>query len=715
MRLPLIRLRRGSKVPVEKWADAEHRDRPASSFGGYNWAVKCGTEVNGKTLVVLDVDPRNGGEESLNQLTEEFDEFPNTFRVRTGSGGYHYYYLSDRPIGKAKLGDGLDFQGVGSYVVGPGSLHENGEFYQIDWDDPISEIPGWFFEVLQRRSRANGASAAIFDPQEALPKHEREEFAQGSRNDALASMAGALRRQGLSAEALFAALQQVNQEKCKPPLPDKEVRAIARSVARYEPAEESPPPRLEDPTRTPSRRQQSKDLRREFEGAFEMSEGLVRRVADTVLAHSMRPFPHFALASGLAVVSGAVQGAYNAPNLWVPNASGGPLSLYQWLIAPAAAGKEAYRSAVETYLRAIDPRLVCPKIGSFYGLRASLYAFNASVSVIDEMQDDMARLSNPSAGYLSQVLTEMKELTNGPEELAGVVIKDRKYPGIECPRYSVFSVGTTGGFTRHLNETMIGGGLLSRFVVWPPFEVPPRRGGLRLTRPPEDQVESLRQLFSSGITAIAQTQDYEHALRSFHGVQDRRGRRQDAPAHQAQMFPRSTVPITPEGRDVLLRFAARQDEIYRELVSDNLSNDDLSPGSLIDRSAQFAVKAAAIHAIGTARGVLDRGDALFGTRLAEALTYSLSEIVESQAGWTERDREVSRKETRVLNVLKGYREPVVKKAILWKSHIPSRELDPLLIDMASSGLVVIYNSEGEPLDMEGQTKLRRGLRFGLPG
>ncbi len=62
------------------------------------------------------------------------------------------------------------------------------------------------------------------------------EISDGSRNETLASIAGTLRRRGLNAEDIFAALIGLNAQKCNPPLPDAEVAQIAHSVARYEPA-----------------------------------------------------------------------------------------------------------------------------------------------------------------------------------------------------------------------------------------------------------------------------------------------------------------------------------------------------------------------------------------------------------------------------------------------------------------------------------------------
>ncbi|RMF21491.1 MAG: DUF3987 domain-containing protein, partial [Deltaproteobacteria bacterium] len=58
----------------------------------------------------------------------------------------------------------------------------------------------------------------------------------GRRNNTLASLASTMRRRGMPAEAIEAALLQENALRCDPPLPDDEVRRIARSVARYEPS-----------------------------------------------------------------------------------------------------------------------------------------------------------------------------------------------------------------------------------------------------------------------------------------------------------------------------------------------------------------------------------------------------------------------------------------------------------------------------------------------
>lgn len=53
----------------------------------------------------------------------------------------------------------------------------------------------------------------------------------GSRNIHLTQLAGQLRRQGLSAASMLAVLQDINAQRCSPPLSDGEVAKIAQQAA----------------------------------------------------------------------------------------------------------------------------------------------------------------------------------------------------------------------------------------------------------------------------------------------------------------------------------------------------------------------------------------------------------------------------------------------------------------------------------------------------
>ncbi|MEE8551363.1 MAG: primase C-terminal domain-containing protein, partial [Gemmatimonadota bacterium] len=60
---------------------------------------------------------------------------------------------------------------------------------------------------------------------------------EGKRSEKLISIAGTLRNRNLDQDAIEAALQAHNRTHCVPPLPEREVAAIAASAARYRPVE----------------------------------------------------------------------------------------------------------------------------------------------------------------------------------------------------------------------------------------------------------------------------------------------------------------------------------------------------------------------------------------------------------------------------------------------------------------------------------------------
>jgi Bifunctional DNA primase/polymerase, N-terminal/Primase C terminal 1 (PriCT-1) len=218
----------GSKDPKqiavwwEKWPDA-------------NLGILTG---KGSGLVVLDVDGVDG-KASLQALTVAHGNLPKTLCAKTGRRGTdgkrkgcHYYFRA--PAGTVMrnstgaLGKGLDIRADGGYVVAPPSLHPSGLLYEwLNAEQSLADVPLW---MLGKLAEAKPASVA------QLPTAQGQEIAEGGRNAALASLAGSMRRRGMTPEAIEAALLKENDARCKPPLPASEVWEIARSVSRYRPA-----------------------------------------------------------------------------------------------------------------------------------------------------------------------------------------------------------------------------------------------------------------------------------------------------------------------------------------------------------------------------------------------------------------------------------------------------------------------------------------------
>jgi len=141
----------GTKKPVGKdWsgpngANYSISDAPLAGYlaEGHNYGVLCGHAG----ITVPDLDDPNRLEE-LGIL----QRIPETWQVKTGRGGRHVYFDCpelDHQIGlydpelKDEDGEPLhlgEIQSLGQQVVGPGSIHPNGNRYEIINDAPILPI-----------------------------------------------------------------------------------------------------------------------------------------------------------------------------------------------------------------------------------------------------------------------------------------------------------------------------------------------------------------------------------------------------------------------------------------------------------------------------------------------------------------------------------------------------------------------------------------------
>ncbi len=89
-------------------------------------------------VVVLDIDPRNGGDATWHDLNAG-RELPATLVTRTGSGGLHIWYtLPHAGDVKATAGEGIDIKTHQGLLVMPGSTHpDTGRRYEVEsWHNP---------------------------------------------------------------------------------------------------------------------------------------------------------------------------------------------------------------------------------------------------------------------------------------------------------------------------------------------------------------------------------------------------------------------------------------------------------------------------------------------------------------------------------------------------------------------------------------------------
>ena len=97
-------------------------------------------------IVVVDVDPRNGGCETWRWHVENYG-CAETYTVETGrgDGGFHLYFAIKGAVkGRTHaFGQGVDLKGEGGYVVAPPSVHESGGQYFVRNLRVVSTFPDW--------------------------------------------------------------------------------------------------------------------------------------------------------------------------------------------------------------------------------------------------------------------------------------------------------------------------------------------------------------------------------------------------------------------------------------------------------------------------------------------------------------------------------------------------------------------------------------------
>lgn len=236
-------LRPGSKLPIlDQWQlratmvgteiDEWWTRWPSAGVG-----IATGAESG---VIVVDIDPRHRGDESLEELEREHGALPETWTSSTANGGRHFYFAhpGGRVGNRAGLLPGVDLRADGGYVVVPPTeLSDGGSYSWLAGYGPhelaLAPAPAWFVDLL-RDDRAEG---------EARPPDEwvdlvRDGVREGGRNATIARLAGYLLRRRPAPRVVLELLRAWSESRCRPPLADDEVVRTVDSIAHKESARE---------------------------------------------------------------------------------------------------------------------------------------------------------------------------------------------------------------------------------------------------------------------------------------------------------------------------------------------------------------------------------------------------------------------------------------------------------------------------------------------
>lgn len=207
-----------NKIPLIKWEEFQNR-RPTEEevkewfkkWPDANIAMVAG-KISGLTVVDVEAqgDPK---------------QFPATMTVKSGGGGWHFYYQYHEIKSINRILPYVDIKSDGGLITLPPSIHESGKEYEILSKRTATPFPAELFGEVQQR---NGKD---------LSKLLSETIPQGDRNNSATSICGKLllrfRQDEWESQAwpLFRAWNETHNE---PPLNERELLNIFNSISQSE-------------------------------------------------------------------------------------------------------------------------------------------------------------------------------------------------------------------------------------------------------------------------------------------------------------------------------------------------------------------------------------------------------------------------------------------------------------------------------------------------
>lgn len=435
-------------------------------------------------FVALDVDPRNGGDDTLIRLEKQHGKLPDTACQLTGGGGFHFLFILPPGTRPHSPGRGVDVKGAGGYIVAEPSTHVSGGSYA--WEGsadpteghPIAPAPAWLYSAAPAAStpayqQGTGylgpqriadlrAALAHIDPNpyaqwiavgQALHSSEAPEAfelwdtwsqAAGNYDAALDKKWRTFNAGGsLHVESIFVWARDAGWDGTSAPVPDTRDNVL--------------PFRAPDKNATPSQ--------------LLRLPGVLGSFVDLYNRTAPRPQPQFAVQSALAFGATVLGRRYRTTR---DNWS----SLYLVNVAKSAAGKEHARTVIDACLTAAGLGLLIGPSGytSESAVFSALYHQPSHVTIIDELGDLLGNAKAQANFHKRQSITAIVQawgLLHGTLRPQGystlsLQTQQRAEAAARCvqrPALTMLGMTTPKTFYDSLTEQSIEGGFLNRLLI----------------------------------------------------------------------------------------------------------------------------------------------------------------------------------------------------------------------------------------------------------
>ncbi len=415
----------------------------------------------GGRLLVVDVDPRTHGTETLALLEAQHGAFPPTYEVITGSPGRHLYFAvtDGTEIRGRRLGPGVELKAAGNYVVAPPSMHFSGRQYQ--WkvgDGKVAMAPAW---LLSFTGSSNGAGRQEDpEPEPDWVTTLLRGVPEGERHESAKRLAGHFLGRKNSLERTLEILRGW-AHKCTPswtgPAADQELRDIVTWTADQEAqktATDVPPirplelPRLDLPT---------------LRTLVPFFDDLLTAFMPTTDA----PL-EFLVAAGLMATVGAMGKRYLLrvgtdvlyPNLWLA------------LIADSSLPRKTTAQGIAHRIQHLTHgQWILPRAGSPEGfIQALADREGAGVQIIGEFGGWLRAMERNYLSGHKEVLTELYDSIpkfdqqRVRKKVSGATEKQPDSDIVTWPALSLFVASTRAWLNANLTDADVQSGFLARFL-----------------------------------------------------------------------------------------------------------------------------------------------------------------------------------------------------------------------------------------------------------
>ena len=204
-----------------------------SQWPNANIGVRTGAQSG---IVVIDIDPRHGGDDALAELEARYGQVQSTVESITGGGGRHLIYKHPgQPVHNSagSVGPGIDVRGDGGYFLAPPSAHISGNKYVWEAsshpdDIEIPPLPSWLVQELSKpeSSRSSNSTGWVEEAIRGVP--------EGMRDITCIKLAGYLIGAGISPSVATDFISTTFGMRSDPPFPRNEIEKKVASAVRMD-------------------------------------------------------------------------------------------------------------------------------------------------------------------------------------------------------------------------------------------------------------------------------------------------------------------------------------------------------------------------------------------------------------------------------------------------------------------------------------------------